>query len=109
MKSFNYLQSRWTNIEQEKNKNMQKAGFVLITRKVSSSGLRRGKGQMVTAISVKPEQLPKNIQAIAKTILLLSNMPKEKEIRINEDTIGIDGYKKGYNRAIKEIKKSIIR
>ena len=69
MKKFNYLESRWHNIEPEKNKNMRKSGFVLITRPVTRSGLIKGRGQMVTSMSVKPEQLPKSARAFAEAIV----------------------------------------
>jgi hypothetical protein len=69
MKTFNYLNKRWHNIEPEKNENMKKAGYVLITRPVSLSGIKKGKGQMVTAQSVKVDQLPESVKSIAVNII----------------------------------------
>lgn len=40
-------------------------------------------------------------------IALQDCLPKEKEIGLKEDTIGIDGYKKGYNQCLSEIKEKL--
>ena len=69
MKHFNYQGSRWSGIRAETNKNMARAGYVIITREPSIWRMRKQGGQMATAIDVKPENLPKQVRAIALSLL----------------------------------------
>ena len=67
-KNFNFKSNRWNEVGPENNENMRKAGFVLVSRPLSPSILKRV-GSMATSISVKPEDLPKNIKEIASGIV----------------------------------------
>ena len=69
MKQFNCLQSRWNNILPEENESMRQAGYVVITRPATRSGLRKGRGQMITGQSVKPSMLPENARILAEQIV----------------------------------------
>ena len=69
MKKFNCLRLRWENIEAEENESMRNAGHVVITRRATLSGLRKGRGQMITGQSVKPSMLPESVRGIAERIV----------------------------------------
>ena len=69
MKYFNCRGSRWSKLEPETNENMKSAGYVIIGREPSYWIMKKQGGQMATKIDVKPEELPKRLQALAKSYL----------------------------------------
>ena len=62
------MQGLWDEIRAEKSPSMRKAGFVLIARPPVVSELKK-KGQCVTSISIKPENLPDSVRGIAEKVV----------------------------------------
>ena len=62
-RNFNCRQSRWNEIEKSSLGN----DYVAIKRPITANGLRKGNGQMVTAIDVKRNEIPTNILIMFET------------------------------------------
>jgi len=64
VRKFNLHQSRWNTIRKSQLGN----NWITIERPVTLWGLKAGHGQMVTAIDVRINELPKDLQLLANKL-----------------------------------------